>query len=88
LAAKTLEVSAQQGHEGNVTWLKRQLREAQDTIMQLREAQRVSEEQNMKTPQGARSSRGESSACRRGMIGELCFVFSDVTQNFSSFPFL
>jgi hypothetical protein len=45
LAAKTLEVSASQGHEGNVTWLKRQLREVQDTIVQLREAQRVSEEQ-------------------------------------------
>jgi hypothetical protein len=27
-----------------VTWLKRQLREAQDTIIQLREAQRMSEE--------------------------------------------
>jgi hypothetical protein len=86
LAAKTLEVSAPQGHEGNTTWLKRQLREAQDTIVQLREAQRVSEEQKMKTPQGARSSRGESPR-RRGMIGELYFVFSDVTQNFDSFPF-
>jgi hypothetical protein len=42
LAAKTLEVSASQGREGNVTWLKRQLREAQDTIVQLREAQRTS----------------------------------------------
>jgi hypothetical protein len=40
LAAKTLEVSASQGHEGNMTWLKRQLREAQDTIVQLRETQR------------------------------------------------
>jgi hypothetical protein len=48
LAAKTLEVSASQGHEGNMTWLKRQLREAQDTIVQLREAQRTSEEQNAK----------------------------------------
>jgi len=33
LAAKNLEVSAPQGHEGNTTWLKRQLREAQDTIV-------------------------------------------------------
>jgi hypothetical protein len=48
LAAKTLEVSVSQGREGNVTWLKRQLWEAQDTIVQLREAQRMSEEQNMK----------------------------------------
>jgi hypothetical protein len=61
LVAKNLEVSAPQGHEGNTTWLKRQLREAQDTIVQLREVQRVSEEQTMKTPQGARSSRGEIS---------------------------
>jgi hypothetical protein len=38
LATKTLEASTSQGHEGNVTWLKRQLREAQDTIIQLREA--------------------------------------------------
>jgi len=28
LATKTIEVSAAQGREGNVTWLKRQLREA------------------------------------------------------------
>jgi len=53
LAVNTLEVSAQQGREGNVTWLKRQLQEVQDTIVQLHEAQRVSKEQNMKTPQGA-----------------------------------
>jgi hypothetical protein len=48
LAAKTLEVSTSQGHEGNTTWLKRQLREAQDMIIQLRETQRVSEERNVK----------------------------------------
>jgi hypothetical protein len=48
LAAKTLEVSASQGHEGNMTWLKRQLREVQDTIIQLRETQRLSEERNVK----------------------------------------
>jgi hypothetical protein len=38
----------QQGREGNATWLKRQLREAQDTIVQLREAQQLSEERNAK----------------------------------------
>ena len=27
LAIKTIEVSAAQGHEGSVTWLKRQIRE-------------------------------------------------------------
>jgi phage shock protein A len=31
-----------------MTWLKRQLREAQDTIVQLREAQRLSEERYAK----------------------------------------
>jgi hypothetical protein len=44
LAERTVETSTSQGREGNVTWLKRQLREAQDTIIQLREAQRMSEE--------------------------------------------
>ena len=37
LAMKTLKASAPQGREGNMTWLKRQLREAQDTIIQLHE---------------------------------------------------
>jgi hypothetical protein len=35
LATKTMEASTTQGHEGNVTWLKRQLREAHDMIVQL-----------------------------------------------------
>ena len=48
LATKTIEVSAAQGHEGNMTWLKRQLREAQDTIVQLWEAQWFSEERYAK----------------------------------------
>jgi hypothetical protein len=39
-----LEVSALQDHEGNTTWLKRPLREAQDTNVQLHEVKRVSEE--------------------------------------------
>jgi hypothetical protein len=46
LATKITEASTTQGREGNATWLKRQLREAQDTIVQLREAQRLSEERN------------------------------------------
>jgi hypothetical protein len=37
-------VLAAQGHEGNVAWLKRQLREVQDTIVKLQETQRFSEE--------------------------------------------
>jgi hypothetical protein len=48
LAAKTLEVSTSQGHEGNMTWLKRHLREAHDMISELYETQRVSEERNVK----------------------------------------
>jgi len=46
--AKTLEVSVSQGCEGNMTWLKRQLWEAQDKIMQLHKAQRASKELNIK----------------------------------------
>jgi ribosomal protein S28E/S33 len=48
LAAKTLEVLASQGREGNMTWIKRQLIEAQDTITQLRKTQRLLEERNVK----------------------------------------
>jgi hypothetical protein len=33
LATKTMEASATQGREGNMAWLKRQLREVQDTIV-------------------------------------------------------
>jgi hypothetical protein len=38
LATKNMEVSTVQGHEGNVAWIKRQLREAKDTIVQLQES--------------------------------------------------
>jgi len=38
-----MEASAAQGHEGNIMWLKTQFQEAQDTIVQLREAQCLSE---------------------------------------------
>jgi hypothetical protein len=40
----TVETSVSHGQKGNVTWLKRQLREVQDTIIQLREAHRMSKE--------------------------------------------
>jgi hypothetical protein len=43
LATKTMETSAAQGREGNVAWLKRKLREVQDTILQMREAQILAE---------------------------------------------
>jgi hypothetical protein len=41
LVTKTMEALAAQGREGNVSWLKRQLREVQDTIVQLHKAQRL-----------------------------------------------
>jgi hypothetical protein len=44
LAERTVEMSASQSRGGNANWLKRQLREEQDVIIQLREEQRVSEE--------------------------------------------
>jgi DNA repair ATPase RecN len=44
LAERTVETSASQSREGNVNWLKKQLREVQDMIIQLREEQRMSEE--------------------------------------------
>jgi hypothetical protein len=56
---KNQEVLTPQGHEGSTNWLKRQLREAQDMIVQLREVQRMTGKEKMKTLQGARSSPGE-----------------------------
>jgi hypothetical protein len=56
---KNQEVSTSQGHRGSTVWLQRQLREAQDTIVQLREAQRMTAKEEKKTLQGARSSPGE-----------------------------
>jgi hypothetical protein len=35
LVTKVVEASTMQGHKGNMAWLKRKLREAQDTIVQL-----------------------------------------------------
>jgi hypothetical protein len=43
-----MEPLAMEGHEGNVAWMKRQLREAQDTIVQVREEQRLSKERHTK----------------------------------------
>jgi hypothetical protein len=48
LAANTLKASTSHVREGNMNWLKKQLRESQDTIIQLCEAQRMSEERNSK----------------------------------------
>jgi hypothetical protein len=46
LATKTTKASVAQGHGGNMAWLKRQVREAHDTIVQLREAQILAEERH------------------------------------------
>jgi hypothetical protein len=56
LAVKNREVSVSQGHEGSTVWLQRRLREAQDTIVQLREAQRMTTKEKQKTLQGAKDS--------------------------------
>jgi hypothetical protein len=48
LATKIAEASTTQGHTGKMMWLKRQLWEAQDTILQLHKAQQLSEERNAK----------------------------------------
>jgi hypothetical protein len=44
LVERTVETSTSQSFEGNENWLKRQLREVKDTIIWLREAQRMLEE--------------------------------------------
>jgi hypothetical protein len=62
LATKTMEASTVQGREGNVAWLKRQLREVQDTIVQLREAQRLSEERHTKHSRECEATEKEARA--------------------------
>jgi len=59
LAVQNHEVSAPQGCEGSTNWLKRQLREPQDMIVQLLEVQRMMEEENMRTLQGTQISSAE-----------------------------
>jgi hypothetical protein len=46
LAEKDQEILSSQGHVGSTVWLQRRLREAQDTIVQLCEAQRMAEEKD------------------------------------------
>jgi len=48
LATNITEASVARGRKGNVAWLKRKLGEVQDTIVQLREAQILTEERNTK----------------------------------------
>jgi cell division septum initiation protein DivIVA len=59
LAEKDQEIPSSQGHVGSTVWLQRRLREAQDTIVQLREAQRTTEEKD--TVQGTSSNLGKGS---------------------------
>jgi hypothetical protein len=49
LAAKNQEVSALQCCGGSAVWLQRKIREAQDTIVQLHEAQRMSPKEEKET---------------------------------------
>jgi hypothetical protein len=46
LAEKDQGITSSQGHAGSTVWLQRRLWEAQDTIVQLREAQRAAEERD------------------------------------------
>jgi hypothetical protein len=57
LAAKDQEIPSSQGRVGSTVWLQRRLREAQDTIVQLREAQRAAGEKNI--VQGVSSKPGK-----------------------------
>jgi hypothetical protein len=50
LAVKTQRIPSPQGRAGSTIWLQRQLREAQDTIMELREAQWMAATMEHKTP--------------------------------------
>jgi hypothetical protein len=59
LMAKDQETSSSQGHAGSTVWLQRRLQEAQDTIVQLREAQWMAGEKNK--VQGVSSNLGKGS---------------------------
>jgi 5-methylcytosine-specific restriction endonuclease McrBC regulatory subunit McrC len=48
LVKKTIEASIAQGREGNVTWIKRKLKQVQDMIVHMGKTQRFSEERYAK----------------------------------------
>jgi hypothetical protein len=54
LAEKTQGVSPLQGHGGSIVWLQRQLREAQDTIVELHDTQRMAVTTEHKSPQSVK----------------------------------
>jgi hypothetical protein len=55
-------MSAAQGHEGNVTWIERKLIEVQDIIIQLCEAQWLSEERYAKNSRECEADEEKSCA--------------------------
>ena len=55
----TTEASAAQSRRGSVTWLKRQLKEAQNVIFQLREVQRLAGEGHSKYPRDSGAAEQE-----------------------------
>jgi len=58
LAVKDQEIPSSLGHVGSTVWLQRRLREAQDTIVQLREAQRMEGEKNTVQDVSSNSGKG------------------------------
>jgi hypothetical protein len=54
LVEKTQGISPPQGRGGSVVWLQRQLREAQDTIVELRDTQRMAVTMEHKSPQSVK----------------------------------
>jgi hypothetical protein len=80
LATKTAEASAAQSHGGNVAWMKRQLREAQNVIVQLREVQRFGRRKAHRASQRMRSSRKGNlcGSCQRtereSLTGDIFFM--------------
>jgi hypothetical protein len=67
LATKTVEALAAKSHRGSVTWIKRKLKEAQNVIVQLREAQRLEGEGHAEYP-------GESGAVEQEVHMALTFA--------------
>jgi hypothetical protein len=59
LATKTAEASAAQSHGGNMAWLKRNLREVHNVIVQLREVKRLAEERHTEHPRECRAAEKE-----------------------------
>jgi hypothetical protein len=59
LATKTAEASTAHSHRGNMAWLKRNLKEVHNVILQLREVQRMAEERHTEHPRECRAAEQE-----------------------------